>query len=71
MHRHEDAARGIRHDAAADLDGAALGLLEAGHAAQRAGLAAAARPEQRVALRRRDLEADAVDGVHRAVVDRE
>ncbi len=67
MHRHEDAGCGIGHDAPADLDSAALGLFEAGNAAQCGGFSATAWTEQRVTLRIRDFEADVIDGRHRAI----
>ena len=59
--RHQNAARGRRHDIAADRNLAAGRMLEPGDAAQRRGLAAAGRPEQHDDLACRHGKADAVD----------
>ena len=62
IRRHEQAARGIAHHAVADADAPAGVLLEAGDHAQRRGLAAARRPEQRDELAALDRQIDVVDG---------
>ncbi len=67
VHLDEDAARRVGHDAPADRDGPGVGVFEAGDAAQRRGLAAAAGTEQGIALAVGDIEADAIDDVDRAL----
>ena len=54
-------ARGVADDRVADADAAAGVLFEPGHHAQRRGLAAAGRPEQRDELAALDAQIDAVD----------
>ena len=53
------------HVLARDADVALVGLLEPGEHAQRRGLAAPARAEQREELAGLDVEVDGVDGDHR------
>ena len=64
MRRHEHAGRDIDHGPVADRDAPAVRPFEPGDAAQRRGLAAAGRAEQRHDLAGADLEVDAGDGRH-------
>src|SRR5207302_2746073 len=63
--RHEDAALRRIHHVVTHADLSQARALEAGDRAQRRGLAAAARPEQREELARGHLEADVVRGADR------
>src|ERR1019366_8508405 len=67
VHRHEAPGGRVGPRAPADADRAAVGVLEAGHTAQRGRLAAAAWAEQRIALALRHCEPHVVDSVHRAL----
>ena len=63
-HRDVAVARAqVVDDLAADLDRAAVGLLEAGDGAQQRALAATRRPDEHGELARRDVEVDAAHGV--------
>ena len=61
VRRHRHGLGGIEHHAAADLDAAGVGRLQAGDAAQRRGLAAAGGPEQADELAVGGDEAHVVD----------
>ena len=58
----------VDHGLVADHDASGVGLFEAGDAAQRGGLAAAGRAEQRHHLAGTDLEIDAGDGCDHLLV---
>ena len=62
LRRHENARGRIADDFVADADPAAGILLKAGHHAQRRGLAAARRPQQRDELALADAQIDVADG---------
>ena len=61
----EEVAFGGADQDVADGDLAAVGPFQAGDAAQQRGLARAAEPEQDEELLVADIDADAVDGMHR------
>ena len=61
----EEVAFGGTDQDIADGDLAAVGSLQTGDAAQERGLARAAEPEQDEELLVADIDADAVDGMHR------
>jgi hypothetical protein len=61
VHRDENSSLRGNHHSIADTDFAVVGPLESGETAQRRGLAAAARSEQRHQLSRWHLEVNSVD----------